>query len=226
MNYIKKMALGCCCCKKSTNSEEDIKIDAHEYVEIAGLKWATMNIGANSITDAGLYFQWGDTQGYTAEQVGSGEGQKYFSFEDYKYGNGTRDPGASGMTKYNNIDGKIVLEVSDDTAITNWGGNWRIPTREEFNTLLSATNNEWTTVNGVNGTLFTDKTDNSKKLFFPAVGACENGSVSYESSIGVYWLSSLYTSNITCGWDFFFDNKNCDIGNGLRRAGFPIRAVQ
>ena len=52
----------------------------HDYVEIGGLKWATMNVGANNITDAGLYFQWGDTQGYTAAQVGSGEGQKYFGW--------------------------------------------------------------------------------------------------------------------------------------------------
>jgi hypothetical protein len=33
-----------------------------------------MNVGASSVTDTGLYFQWGDTQGYTASQVGSGEG--------------------------------------------------------------------------------------------------------------------------------------------------------
>jgi hypothetical protein len=73
--------------------------NGHAYVEIGGLKWATMNVGANSITDYGLYFQWGDTQGYTASQVGSGEGQKAFTWADYKYGNGTSDPGATGMTK-------------------------------------------------------------------------------------------------------------------------------
>ena len=53
----------------------------HEYVDLGfpnGTLWATMNVGANSETDYGLYFQWGDTQGYTAEQVGSGENQKYF----------------------------------------------------------------------------------------------------------------------------------------------------
>jgi len=33
-----------------------------------------MNLGANSITDPGLYYQWGDTQGYTDSQIGSGEG--------------------------------------------------------------------------------------------------------------------------------------------------------
>ena len=38
-----------------------------EYVEIGGIKWATMNVGATSILDVGLYFQQGDTQGYTAD---------------------------------------------------------------------------------------------------------------------------------------------------------------
>ena len=65
----------------------------HEYVEIGGLKWATMNIGASQPSDCGLYFAWGDTQGYTAEQVGYGEGQKLFIWENYKHGNGTSNPG-------------------------------------------------------------------------------------------------------------------------------------
>jgi hypothetical protein len=70
-----------------------------------------MNIGANSVTDTGLYFQWGDTQGYTASQVGSGEGQKYFGWADYKYGNGTSSPSDMDMTKYNATDGKTVLDA-------------------------------------------------------------------------------------------------------------------
>ena len=86
--------------------------NGHDYVEIGGIKWATMNIGASSISDYGLYFAWGDTQGYTASQVGSGEGQKYFGWADYKYGNGTSSPSATGMTKYNATDGKTVLELS------------------------------------------------------------------------------------------------------------------
>lgn len=86
--------------------------NGHDYVEIGGIKWATMNIGANSVTDYGLYFQWGDIQGYTASQVGSGTGQKYFGWADYKYGNGTSSPGATGMTKYNATDSKTVLDLS------------------------------------------------------------------------------------------------------------------
>jgi len=90
----------------------------HEYVEIGGLKWATMNVGATSIIDTGLYFAWGDTSGYTASQVGSGEGQKYFGWADYKYGNGTSSPGTTGMTKYNSTDGLTTLEYLHKVAIT------------------------------------------------------------------------------------------------------------
>jgi len=45
--------------------ESFIERAGHDYIEINGIKWATVDIGADSPTDAGLYFQWGDTQGYT-----------------------------------------------------------------------------------------------------------------------------------------------------------------
>lgn len=74
------------------------------YVEIGGVKWATMNIGANSITDGGLYFQWGDTQGYTASQIGT---DKTFDWASYKYCDGT----SSVITKYNSTDGLTTLTL-------------------------------------------------------------------------------------------------------------------
>ena len=39
----------------------------------SGLKWATCNVGADSPEQAGLYFAWGETTGYTAAQVTGGE---------------------------------------------------------------------------------------------------------------------------------------------------------
>lgn len=92
--------------------------NGHDYVEIGGLKWATINIGASQQSDYGLYFAWGDTQGYTASQSGSGSGKKYFGWADYKYGNGTSSPGATGMTKYNSTDGLTTLECLRKVAIT------------------------------------------------------------------------------------------------------------
>ena len=199
--------------------------NAHEYVEIGGLKWATMNVGAESVTDTGLYFAWGDTQGYTASQVGSGEGQKYFGWADYKYGNGTSSPGTADMTKYNSTDGKTVLDASDDAAQANWGGNWRMPTKEEFQILKNAVNTTRTTDyqnSGVSGLICTDKQDNSKVLFFPDSGYYQNGTV-YN---GGYYLTSSLDNNIksfiglsiSYGIDFWTYND-------FRCCGQPVRGV-
>ena len=188
-----------------------------------------MNIGANSVTDYGLYFQWGDTQGYTAEQVGSGSGQKAFKWTDYKLGNG--GSGATDMTKYNSTDGKTALDASDDAAQANWGGSWRMPTGEEFQALGTATTSEWTTSyegSGVAGVVLTSKADSNVKLFFPAPGYCHHGSMSYVGSYGYYWSSSLYASNVAYGRCLYFSSANWtmgNVGNGSRCLGYSVRGV-
>lgn len=166
----------------------------HDYVEIGGIKWATMNVGANSVTDTGLYFQWADTQGYTASEVGSGDGKKYFGFEDYKW---TNDDGIT-FTKYNSTDGKTVLDSEDDAVTAAWGGKWRMPTDEDFAALSAAVTTTWVTDyqgSGVNGILMTDKIDSSKVLFFPAGGRCEEDNVTNISTSSHYWSSTTSLSS-------------------------------
>ena len=206
--------------------ELDDPYNGHEYVEIGGLKWATINIGASQPSDYGLYFAWGETQGYTGEQVGSGEEQKYFGWKDYKYGNGTSSPGATGMTKYNATDGKTVLEASDDAAVANWGGSWRMPTTAEFQALGAAVNTTWTQVNNVYGILCTDKTDKSKTLFFPAAGFCDAGNVRLVGNFGYYWSSSLITYDRQQACRLFFLNNNAYWNDyTLRFYGYLVRPV-
>ena len=109
--------------------------NAYDYVDLglpSNLKWAKCNIGANSEEEAGLYFQYGDTQGYTAEKVGNGEGLKPFDWGDYKF---SIDGSSSNFSKYNASDSKTVLDPEDDAAHVNMGGNWRMPTFEEYKEL-------------------------------------------------------------------------------------------
>ena len=206
--------------------ELDDPYNGHEYVEIGGLKWATMNIGASQPSDYGLYFAWGDTQGYTAEQVGSGEGQKYFGWVDYKYGNCTSEPGATGMAKYNETDGKTILEASDDAAAANWGGQWHMPTRADFQALCDAVNTAWTQVNDVYGMLCTDKKDRSKTLFFPAAGYCDDGSVEDVGGYGSYWCSSLDTDYMKFAYRLDFSSDDAYWGGSASRFfGKSVRPV-
>ena len=208
-------------------SKIGLEVDAgHEYVEIGGVKWATMNVGANSVTDTGLYFQWGDTQGYTADQVGSGSGKKSFVWGDYKW---TEDASGETFTKYNSSDGKTVLDASDDAVQAAWGDQWRMPTTAEFQALGNAVNTVWTADyqgSGVAGLVCTDKTDSSKVLFFPACGLCGNGSVIDVGSSGYYWPSSLYSSDVQYAHSSFFRNGyvNWQIYYS-RSGGLPVRGI-
>ena len=174
---------------------------SHDYVEIAGIKWATMNIGATGITDGGLYFQWGDTSGYTADQVtGSSTPHKEFDESDYKYYNN------GSYTKYNETDELVTLQPSDDAVTAAWGGNWRMPTIEELATLTGATTSVWTNDyqgSGVAGIVLTDKTDASKTLFFPNAGSFY-GDEFYNDN--TYWSSSSEIDNGGYyGWSIYFD---------------------
>ena len=194
--------------------------NGHEYVEIGGIKWATCNVGALQPTDSGLYFQWGDTQGFTAEQVLNGE--RYFNWNNYKYGT------CDNLTKYNTNDHKRLLDPCDDAATFNMGSGWRMPTEADFNALTAATTNAWVTDyqgSGVNGRLFTDKKDNTKTLFFSAVGLCGNDSVYDVGSYGYYWSSSFHTSDIIYGRNLLFDSDDCFLHSSCRGVGFAVRGV-
>lgn len=197
---------------------------SHDYVEIGGLRWATMNIGANSITDTGLYFQWGDTQGYTAAQVGNGEGKKYFNENDCIYYND------GSYTKYNETDSLITLESTDDAVTAAWGGNWRMPTIDEFEALKYAVDYEWTDDyegSGVAGLVCTDNTDNSKILFFPACGCATEGDAWAVGSYGRYCSSSLDVEDVDKALYLNFHEDDVTYGMSYDRyEGCPVRAVQ
>ena len=200
--------------------------NGYAYVDLglpSGRLWADRNVGANTPEDYGLYFQWGDTQGYTAEQVGSDEGQKYFDWADYKF-----NPSGDGstMTKYNSTDGKTVLDIEDDAARANMGGNWRMPTTDEIQELFNDdyTTNIWTTLNGVNGRLVTSK-PNGNSVFLPAAGYAAHGSVNNVGSNSFCWSSLL--NSVQSAFSLAFNSSNISsVNSNYRCYGFSVRAVQ
>ena len=201
--------------------------NGHAYVDLglpSGTKWATMNVGATKPEEYGLYFAWGDTQGYTADQVGSGEGKKAFEWADYKF-----NPSGDGstMSKYNSTDGKTILDAEDDAAAANWGGSWKMPTeaqcRELFNT--EYVTNQRKTVNGVKGRLFTS-VSNGNTLFIPAAGFCGVGSVINVGSDGYVWASSLNSSSVgNDAWVVYFLSSGGGVDYHGRYYGYSVRGV-
>ena len=202
--------------------EKNINNNGYDYVDLelpSGTLWATMNVGASKPSDAGLYFQWGDTVGYTADQVGTGEGQKKFAsvWSDYKWG------AYPNFTKYT-TPGE-TLDLEDDAAHINMGGSWHMPTPDQIRELLNNTTNTWITQDGVNGILFTSKKDPSKSIFFPAAGFAWNGSVRYSGDYGNVWSSMLGTGLVSSGQNLLFISDYAYLNYGIRYYGFSVRGV-
>ena len=221
-----------------------------DYVDFdlpSGLLWAKKNLGAETEEDAGLYFQWGDTQGYTAEQVGDGEGLKAFSWDDYKF---SIDGSSSNFSKYNASDSKTVLDLEDDAAHVNMGGNWRMPTFDEYKELCLNTDiylvpTEGEEIQGtaqeqsgsvminwasqaegtLKGVKFYKKGDKQTYIFVPAAGVAGGGSVQDVGQSSRLQSSSQQSSDIQSARNFYFNASRGGIGSGNRYFGMPVRGV-
>ena len=202
--------------------EKEINNNGFEYVDLgltSGTLWAAANVGANKPSDGGLYFQWGDTKGYTKGQVGKGKGKKNFStdWRDYKWGT------YPNFTKY--VTTGSTLESEDDAAHIHMGGDWHMPTPNQIWELMHNTTSTWTTQDGVNGRLFTSKKDASKSIFIPAAGSAWIGSVRGIGRYGHVWssmLSTVFADSCQC---LNFYSEDSYLTNYDRSDGFSVRGV-
>lgn len=181
-----------------------------------------MNVGAETETDYGYYFQWGDTVDKSETNC---------SWPTYKHCNGSQ----TTLTKYNtstdygeNTDDKTTLDLEDDAARAHMGGDWRIPTKAEIQEMLDNTNSEWIANyndSGVSGTKFTSKT-NGNSIFIPLSGH-RGGPSTYDKGIyGQLWSSSLDDSFPLHTWGIFCSSRGGSLGGGLGRSdGLTVRGV-
>lgn len=87
----------------------------------SGVLWAKCNIGTTEPTQPGNYYAWGELS----------TKKEYYS-TNYKHFKG----GRKNILKYNEEDGKTVLELEDDVARANLGVGYRIPTKADWEELL------------------------------------------------------------------------------------------
>ena len=193
----------------------------YEWVDLglpSGLKWSAWNVGATKPEEFGLYFAWGETQGYTGITD-----EKQFSWADYTL----CDKVPINLLKYNETDGLTTLEAADDAA-TATDSSCRMPTYNELDELIENTTSEWVddyNGTGVSGRIFTSNV-NGNSIFIPAAGNCYNGTVDEVGQYGGLWSSSLSSENELSAWALYFysDYEDWDYFN--RYAGNPIRPVK
>ena len=209
-----------------------VSFDAHDKVQLweGGPYWATTNIGAENPEDYGYYFWWGDTVGYKRENdkwVASDGSNSNFSFvQSYTP---TYNKSISTLQSEGWIvskDGRYVLAPEHDAAQVQWGGDWRMPTVQEFGDLNSKCEWTWSTMNGVNGYLVRGRGSYaSNSIFLPCAGFGHGTSLYHAGSCGLYWSSVLdyyYYSR----WLYFDSNDDHYTSYLGRDSGLSVRPLQ
>ena len=178
----------------------DGMINGHQYVDLglsSGLKWATCNVGADSPEDYGNYYAWGETE----------------TKAEY-----TQDNSVTFGQQLNDISGNAQY----DAATANWGGSWRMPTKDEIRELIYNCN--WTpeTQNGVDGFKVTG--NNGNYIFIPASGY-RDGSSLYIYGECYYWSSTPRQYGVEFANILYSDTEFQSEDVNYRYRGLTIRPV-
>lgn len=127
-------------------NDERLTENGHEYVDLglpSGTLWSTRSMGGNCINR--LYYGWGEL--YPSDS---------YSMKEY-------------IHKDSKLEGVLRMRSTDDVAHVNWGGNWRMPTEEEFSELAEVCILQWCrTKYGKTGCLCTGP--NGNRIFLEAGG--------------------------------------------------------
>ncbi len=197
--------------EKSFTTMVEPDYNGHEYVDLglpSGLKWATCSVGADSPEDYGNYYAWGETE----------------TKSEYTESNSLADGlTISELQSLGYIDGSGNLTPSHDAATANWGGSWRMPTKEELEELQNECTWAWTTQNGVNGRKVTGP--NGNHIFLPAAGYRSGSSLYYAGEYGLYWSSTPNESNGNRACRLYFNSGNQYVNWSDRDYGQSVRPV-
>ena len=188
--------------KSSTNStvaSSGTKLYGHEYVDLGlSVKWATCNVGASSPSDYGSYFAWGETRQKTEYTI-------------------------KNSVTYEKSFGDIGGNAQYDAARANWGGSWRLPTKDELIELKEKCKWTWTTQGGHNG--YKVVGPSGKSIFLPAAGWRSGASLYLVGELGYYWSSSPDESRTQYACSLYFDCSYYGWDWGGRLSGHSVRPV-
>ena len=182
-----------------------------EMVDLGlSVKWASCNIGARVPEETGKFFAWGGTTSVSN-----------FTWGNYEY---SADEAGENLTKYNDADGRAILDWNDDVVFTTKKYNWRMPTMDDWIELCEKCDWTATTLNGIRGYIITSRT-NGNSIFLPYSGLMD-GTQLRDGMRPRYWSSSIspdrtraHNLNETC---YYWPSK--DHGD-LRYMGMPVRGV-
>ena len=189
--------------------------NGHAYVDLGlSVRWATMNVGANAPEECGDYFAWGETQP-----------KEEYIWSTYKWCEGNYDTQTKYCTDsyYGTVDNKTILDLEDDAATVNWGGAWRMPTKEELQELLEDCT--WTKVVQNDHNCYMVTGPNGNTIILPAAGVFDDTIIEEYNTMGCYWSSSLSEDSSSNAYYLYFSSGEVDWDGLERFYGLSIRPV-
>lgn len=166
--------------KQDIPSDVATTYDAGYAVDLglpSGIKWANCNVGASSPEGFGGYYAWGET--FEKES---------YAKTDYTYYKSSKQEWVDIGT---NISGTRY-----DVACQRWGGDWRMPTKEEIEELIDECSWQWTSINKVNGYRITGPNGNS--IFIPAAGYRVDNGLYRRGYQAISWSDKVVFAGAHC----------------------------
>ena len=191
-----------------------------------GVLWASCNVGATAPHEYGDKYAWGDVMplySYDATNAHLNAGGSYYKADatwgNYKWGDGVnvQTPTSIDFTKYDALSAS--LQSADDAATQTLGSSWAIPTAVQIGNLIEKC--DWSYVSNYNGTgvagyTVTNRTDNTKQLFFPMP----------DGTTTCWWTNQLDESDNKRAKQLALTSSNHRIAADYRIANSFIRPVR
>jgi len=176
--------------------------NGYGFVDLGlSVKWATNNVQEPGIVEIGDYYAWGETAS-----------KNTYSTTNYTY-------------QYESL---YIGNQIYDVAFTQQGGNWRMPTNEQWQELIDQCTWIWVYHQGHKGYKIVGPNKNS--IFLPAAGDCSESSLRGIEQSGRYWSSTTYDTisnerNSAYTVEFFEDIQPPILGGFPRYYGCSVRPV-
>lgn len=188
----------------------------------SGRLWVKCNLGAEQETDYGLYFSWGNTDGYAGDS-----GHDFGVPTDYDVELRTWG-GVYGATPGGALTGSYAPGGAHDAARAMLGAPYKMPTRDDFEELLdtnNCTNEHVDNYNGsgVAGRLFTS-VRNGETLFFPYAGYVSGSTLKNVGTSGDYTTASIVDAEDA--YVLGLRSDSVQVNAYKRCSGFTARAVK
>ena len=162
------------------------------------VKWANVNIGAESEGAGGDFYRWGATVPYRK------------------------------VTQQSQSDKDITPQSGLDIATNLWGTTFRMPTKEEYEELIANTTRKWVTRNGYKGYMFVGTKEGYKdSIFIPVAGYYYDSYHNALDANADYWTSTANGSGSAYDLNFTSAGLvSGGVPSHEKHHGFSVRAVQ